>query len=80
MKKSRNVRRFTVVLERDEDGLYVASVPALKGCHTQGKSLDQVMQRVREAAELWLEVNQEKPAAILPALEFVGIQQLEIPA
>lgn len=80
MRKSRKIRRFTVVLERDEDGLYVASVPALKGCHTQGKTLDQVMERIREAVELWLEVHREMPAAKLPALQFVGIQELEIPA
>jgi predicted RNase H-like HicB family nuclease len=52
MKKARKLRRFTVVLERDEDGLFVASIPALKGCHTQGKTLDQAMERIREAAEL----------------------------
>jgi hypothetical protein len=41
-------RRFTVVIERDEGGFYVASVPALKGCHTQARSLDTLMKRVRE--------------------------------
>ncbi len=59
MKKSRQkVRRFTVVLERDKDGLYVASVPTLKGCHTQGKTLEQAMRRIREAMELGLDVRQ----------------------
>ncbi len=59
MKKSRQkVRRFTVVLERDEDGLYVASVPTLKGCHTQEKTLEQAMRRIREAMELGLDVRQ----------------------
>ncbi|MFI5338295.1 MAG: type II toxin-antitoxin system HicB family antitoxin [Candidatus Methylomirabilales bacterium] len=81
MKKSRQkVQRFTVVLERDEDGLYVASVPTLNGCHTQGKTLDQVMHRIREAVELWLEVHKDGGEVRLPALEFVGVQQLEIPA
>ena len=53
----KKVRRFTVVLERDEDGMYVASVPVLRGCHTQGKTLDQAMRRIREAVELWLEAQ-----------------------
>jgi predicted RNase H-like HicB family nuclease len=79
MKKSRKAMRFTVVLERDEDGRFVASIPALKGCHSQGKSLDQVMQRIREAAELWLEVRGAKRGAV-PGLEFIGVQQLDIPA
>ncbi len=48
---------FNVVVERDADGLYVASVPALRGCHTQAKSLDELMVRIREAIELCLEVE-----------------------
>ncbi|MCK4581493.1 MAG: type II toxin-antitoxin system HicB family antitoxin [Dehalococcoidia bacterium] len=53
-------REFSVVIERDSEGYYVASVPALRGCHTQAKSLDQVMERIREAAELCLEINQDE--------------------
>jgi predicted RNase H-like HicB family nuclease len=45
-------RDFHVVIERDEDGYYVASVPELRGCHTQAKSLDVLMKRVREAIDL----------------------------
>lgn len=48
-------RDFNVVIERDEEGFYVASVPDLHGCHTQAKSLDVVMERIREAIELCLE-------------------------
>jgi len=43
---------FNVVIERDSAGYYVATVPALRGCHTQAKSLDKLMERVREAIEL----------------------------
>ena len=50
-------REFTVVVERDEEGYYVASVPALPGCHTQARSLDQLMQRVREAIEVCLDLT-----------------------
>lgn len=49
-------------LEKDEDGYFVASVPALRGCHTQAKSLDVLMKRIREAVELCLEV--EGPVSI----------------
>jgi predicted RNase H-like HicB family nuclease len=48
-------QEFSVVIERDEEGVYVASVPSLQGCHTQAKSLDDLMQRIREAIELCLE-------------------------
>lgn len=49
--------QFNVVIERDEDGFYVATVPELRGCHTQAKSLDVLMKRVREAILLCLEVQ-----------------------
>jgi len=60
MKKARKLRRSTVVLERDEGGLFVASIPVLKGRHTQGKTLDQAMECIREAAELWLDVQKAR--------------------
>ena len=50
-------REYTVVMERDEEGYYVASVPQLGGCHTQARSLDELMERVREAILLCLEVD-----------------------
>ncbi len=49
--------QFDVVIERDEDGYYIASVPQLQGCHTQARSLDAVMERIRESVELCLEVQ-----------------------
>ena len=48
---------YTVVIEKGEDGYYVGSVPALPGCHTQAKSIDQLLERLREAITLWLEVE-----------------------
>ena len=51
------VRRFDVVIERDEEGVYVASVPQLPGCHTDGTSLDELMVEIREAIALYLDVE-----------------------
>ncbi len=65
-------REFNVVIERDEDGYFVASVPELRGCHTQARSLDVLMKRVKEAIELCLEV--EEPVSN----EFIGIQRVVI--
>ncbi len=70
-------KEFSVIVERDEDGLYVASVPSLPGCHTQAHSLDTLMERVREAIALHLEAE---PDADVPALELVGVQRVSIPA
>jgi predicted RNase H-like HicB family nuclease len=50
-------REFRVVIERDEEGYLVASVPSLPGCHTQARSLDELMDRVRDAIALCLEVE-----------------------
>jgi predicted RNase H-like HicB family nuclease len=50
-------KEFNIIIEQDEDGFFVASVPELRGCHTQAKSLDILMKRIREAVELCLEVN-----------------------
>ena len=69
-------RDFSVVIERDEEGYYVASVPALPGCHTQARSLDELMERVREAIALCLEVEAEADTG----LEFVGVQRVSVPA
>ena len=50
-------RQFDVIIERDGDGYYVATAPQLRGCHTQARSLDTVMERIREAIELCLDVG-----------------------
>ena len=50
-------KEFDIVIERDSEGYYVASVPGLAGCHTQAKSLDELMVRVKEAITLCLEVD-----------------------
>ncbi|MDX2155596.1 MAG: type II toxin-antitoxin system HicB family antitoxin [Hyphomicrobiaceae bacterium] len=72
----RTEHAFTVVVERDQEGYFVASVPALPGCHTQARSLDELMARIREAIELVLE-DQDHP---VPALEFVGVQRVTVAA
>ncbi len=50
-------KEFNVIIERDEEGYYVASVPELQGCHTQATSLDVLMERIREAIALCFEVK-----------------------
>ena len=70
------VREFSVVIERDKEGYYVASVQELSGCHTQAKSLDTLMKRIREAIELCLEVEEEETAV----REFIGVQRVVVEA
>lgn len=68
---------FMVLIEQDEDGLYIAKVPDIPGCYTQGKTIEEAMERIKEAIEVCLEaeeIEQYKP------LKFVGIQQIEVAA
>lgn len=65
---------ITYIIEKDEDGIFVASVPELPGCHTQAKTLDELEKRIKEAIELYLEANNFQTYES----KFVGIQQLEI--
>jgi len=67
-------RKFTVLIEQDEEGYFVATVPALRGCHTQAKSLDTLMKRVREVIALCLEDTNNH----VGPLELVGIQQVYV--
>lgn len=67
-------REFSVIIERDEEGWLVGSVPDLPGCHTQARSLDELMERIREAIELCLEVRGEDAAGC----EFVGVQRVTV--
>ncbi len=61
-KKNIVAREFDVIIERDAEGFFVATVPTLRGCHTQARSLDELMERVEEAIAICLEVEGE-PAA-----------------
>jgi predicted RNase H-like HicB family nuclease len=65
-------REFSVIVERDVDGYYVGSAPALRGCHTQATSLDELMVRIREAVELCFEVQGES----VEPLDFIGVQKI----
>lgn len=70
---------FPVLIEQDEDGVYLAVVPNLKGCHSQGKTIEKVLSRIREAIDLCVEVEEEKSGK-LPHYKFIGLQQIEVPA
>ena len=67
-------RDFDVIIERDEDGYLIGSVPVLPGCHTQARSLDELMERVREAIALWLQENGQTA----PQVDFVGVQRISV--
>ena len=69
-------RQFDVIIERDTEDNYVASVPQLTGCHTQAQSLDALIERIRDAIALCVDVE----GAPAQDLEFIGIQRITIAA
>jgi len=65
---------FTVLIEQDEDGIYLAKVPEIEGCYTQGKSIEEVLERIKEAIEVCLEGDKKD----VNPLRFIGIQKVQI--
>lgn len=68
---------FDVVLLQDETGGYVAIVPALPGCHTQGDTLAEVMENAKEAIDLYWETLSEEEKKDLLKEKAVGIQKVK---
>jgi predicted RNase H-like HicB family nuclease len=68
-------KKFSVLVEKDEDGYYVATVSTLPGCHTQARSMDQLLDRIKEAIEAYLESEKD-----IEISEFVGVQVVEAEA
>ncbi|MDM7997983.1 MAG: type II toxin-antitoxin system HicB family antitoxin [Acidobacteriota bacterium] len=67
-------RKFSVIIERDAEGYYIGTIPELRGCHSQARSLDELMLRTREAAEACWEVQMDG----LEPLDFVGVQTVSV--
>lgn len=68
------MKEFNVLIEKGEDGWYVASVPEIQGCYTQGKTIQQVLERIKEAIEVCLEADKDN----IKPMKFIGIQRVEV--
>ena len=69
-------REFIIVIERDSEGFYVASVPALPGCHTQAKTREDLDVRIREAIAVCI----EERGRDVPALELISVERVTVAA
>ena len=67
-------KRYTLIIEKDEEGWLVSEVVELPGCHTQAKTMDQLLERTKEAIQAYLE-TEEAPEI---SEKFVGVQQIEV--
>ncbi|MBS3176636.1 type II toxin-antitoxin system HicB family antitoxin [Candidatus Woesearchaeota archaeon] len=68
--------KFTVIIEKDEDGWFVSEVVELPGCHTQGKTVEQLLERTKEAIKAYLETDEGQEIDF--STKFVGVQQIEV--
>lgn len=66
-------KKYTVLIEKDEEGWLISEVMELPGCHTQAKTMDQLLERTKEAIRAYIGTSEEKDIS-----EFVGIQQIEV--
>ena len=67
---------FTVIIEKDEDGMYVAEVPDMRGCYTQGTTIEEVLMNIKEVISLCLKTQKNE----IRPLELIGVQRIEVPA
>lgn len=67
------VKDFTAIIEQDEDGMYVGRVPQLRGCVTQGKTIDELVERLKDAVRLYINENSE-----IEMSKFIGTQQIQV--
>ncbi len=67
-------KKYTLIIEKDEDGWLVSEVVELPGCHTQAKTMDELLKRTKEAIEAYLENGDVTESYD----EFVGVQQIEV--
>ncbi len=81
MKKTQKIKtttyKFSVIIEKDEDGFFVADCPDLQGCHTQGKTLEEAITNIRDAIKLNLKILKEEKQ-VIPRFEPVSMTSLEI--
>ncbi|MBS3113908.1 type II toxin-antitoxin system HicB family antitoxin [Candidatus Woesearchaeota archaeon] len=67
-------KKFTVIIEKGEDGYIISDVVELPGCHTQAKTLDELLKRTKEAISLYLKSTKDKETYS----KFLGVQQIEV--
>jgi predicted RNase H-like HicB family nuclease len=69
---------FVVLIEKDEDGVFIGTVPSLKGCYSYGKTLDELMANLKEAIEAHFEAFKPEEEKAPPVTRFAGVQEIEV--
>ena len=72
--RKKKVYNFVVLIEQGPSGMYIATVPDIQGCYTQGRTTNEALERVKEAIQVCLEAEKIE----IPKMKFVGLQQVEV--
>ena len=67
-------KKYTILIEKDEDNWLVSEVVGLPGCHTQAKTMDQLLERTKEAIRAYLKTKEDVDVS----QEFIGVQTIEV--
>jgi predicted RNase H-like HicB family nuclease len=70
-------KEFYVLIEKDEDGYYIGEVPQLKACYSQGETIDELMENMKEVIEMCIEELEENNN-LISINEFIGVQKIRI--
>ena len=70
---------FQIVIEQDEDGVFVAEVPGLRACYAQGDTYEEVLANIKDVLEMCLEEMKARGEAIPTQNEIIGVKRVEVP-
>ena len=71
--KKNNTIHLPILVETDEDGMYIVSCPVFKGCHSYGKTIDEAIENIKEVIEMCME--EERPQNLN---RFIGFREIEV--
>jgi len=70
---------YNIIIEKGEDGYLISEVLEIPGCHTQAKTMDELLKRTKEAIELCVQVEKDETALEIKfPVKFIGIQKIEV--
>ena len=76
MSKSKNkILHLPILVEQDEDNVYIVSCPVFKGCHSYGKTIDEALVNIREVIDMCIDEEKEKVSGIN---RFVGFREMQV--
>ncbi len=75
MKTKNNLLHLPILVEQDEDNIYIVSCPVFKGCHSYGKTVDEALVNIREVIEMCIDEEKEKVSGLN---RFIGFRELQI--